>query len=114
MKNSVKSVLLSVALATCVTTLSAKTEKVKKEIVKCAYATDIDCEGCVKKVMNTIPYQKGIKSVNVDLPKKIITVEYDKSKSSNEAVISHFSKIDIKAKACDAKACDSGKSGCCK
>ncbi len=120
MKNLLKTALLSAALIASIATATTASaaEKPKKEIVKCSYTTDIDCQGCVTKVMNTLPYQKGVKSVNVDLPKKTITVEYDKAKCSNEAVIAHLKKVDIKATACDPKVtateCHQHSAGCCK
>ena len=37
-----------------------------KQTVTTTFNTDIDCEGCAKKVTNTIPYEKGVKDVKVD------------------------------------------------
>ncbi|MFR9524416.1 MAG: heavy-metal-associated domain-containing protein [Rikenellaceae bacterium] len=62
------------------------------------FITNIDCNKCVTKIMNYVPHQKGISEVKVDLPQKIVTVNYDKSKSSNSAIIKHFKKIDVQAK----------------
>ncbi|MFR6634569.1 MAG: heavy-metal-associated domain-containing protein [Alistipes onderdonkii] len=45
------------------------------------FTTDIDCEHCVKKIMNNVPsLGKGVKDVKVDLPKKEVTVVYDSTK----------------------------------
>lgn len=103
MKNLFK-ILLSVALLASVSTAATAAQKTKKEVVKCTYSATIDCESCKNKVMKTLPYQKGVKSVKVDLPTKKITVEYDASKSSNEAIIANLSKIDIRASVDNAKA----------
>ncbi len=96
MKNVLKA-LLTVALATTLFTTTAATSKPQKEIVKQEFAADIDCAGCAKKVMNTLPYQKGVKDVVVDLNAKKITVKYDTSKCSDDAIVESLAKVDIKA-----------------
>ena len=74
------------------------------------FVTDIDCAGCAKKVDNTIPYEKGVKDVKVDVAAKTVTVTYDPAKTNNETLIKAFAKIKIKAEVgCaeqgEAKAC---------
>ena len=61
------------------------------------FVTDIDCEGCAKKVTNSIPFVKGVKEVKVDVPTKTVTVTYDATKSSDEELVKAFAKIKIKA-----------------
>ena len=72
--------------------------KSEKKVVTTVFCTDIDCEHCKQKVLNTIPFEKGIKEVEVDVPTKKITVTYDPSKNSDEGLVSAFAKIRIKAK----------------
>ncbi len=61
------------------------------------FVTDIDCEHCAKKITNTIPYEKGVKDVQVDVPTKQVTVTYDATKNSEENLIKAFTKIKVKA-----------------
>lgn len=63
------------------------------------FVTDIDCEHCAKKITNTIPYVKGVKDVQVDVPTKKVTVTYDATKCGEEALIKAFTKIKVKAEA---------------
>ena len=67
------------------------------------FVTDIDCEGCAKKVTNSIPFVKGVKDVKVDVPTKTVTVTYDATKSDDAALIKAFTKIKIKAQVAPAK-----------
>lgn len=67
------------------------------------FITDISCEQCVKKIMNYLPTQKGIKDVEADLRSKIVTITYKNSKTSAAEIIKLFAKIDIKAKEYDPK-----------
>ena len=70
-----------------------------KKSVVVEFVTDIDCAGCAKKVTNTIPYEKGVKDVQVDVPTKTVTVTYDPTKTNNETLVKAFAKIKIKAEA---------------
>ena len=70
-----------------------------KKSVTVEFVADIDCAGCAKKVTHTIPYEKGVKDVQVDVATKTVTVTYDPAKTNNEALVKAFSKIKIKAEA---------------
>ena len=72
-------------------------KKGDKKSVTVEFVTDIDCAGCAKKVTNTIPYEKGVKDVQVDVAAKSVTVTYDPAKTNNETLIKAFAKIKIKA-----------------
>ncbi|MBR5594904.1 MAG: cation transporter [Alistipes sp.] len=76
-----------------------ETKKNNKKTVTVEFVTDIDCAGCAKKVNNTIPYEKGVKDVQVDVNTKTVTVTYDPAKTNNENLVKAFSKIKIKAEA---------------
>ena len=74
-----------------------KDKKVKAEQVTVVFDTSLDCPNCAKKVENTIPYVKGVKSIKIDLLTREVTVTYDPKKCNNEILIESFAKIDIKA-----------------
>ncbi len=69
----------------------------KSPIVTTYFNTDIDCESCAKKIMSSIPYKKGVKDVNVDIPKKVVTVKFDPEKCTNDDLLKSFTKLKIKA-----------------
>ena len=51
--------------------MCAAEKPANKKTVTTVFTTDIDCEHCVKKIMNNVPsLGKGVKDVQVDLPKK--------------------------------------------
>lgn len=74
-----------------------KKAKAAKTVVTTEFCTDIDCEGCAKKVYNSIPFEKGVKDVKVDVKSKTVTVQYDASKNSDAALVEAFTKIRVKA-----------------
>lgn len=71
-------------------------KKGEKKSVVVEFVTDIDCAGCAKKVTNTIPYEKGVKDVKVDVPTKTVTVTFDPAKTNEQALTKAFEKIKIK------------------
>ena len=67
-----------------------------KKTVTTVFTTDIDCEHCVKKIMNNVPsLGKGVKDVKVDLPKKEVTVVYDSTKNSDDNIVKGFASIKV-------------------
>lgn len=69
-----------------------------KKTVTTVFVTDIDCDHCVKKIMNNVPsLGKGVKDVQVDLSKKEVTVVYDASKNSDENIVKGFATLKVKA-----------------
>ena len=67
------------------------------KVVTTVFETNIDCAGCAKKVNNTIPYEKGVKDVKVDVNTKTVTVTYDSTKTNEANLVKAFTKIKIEA-----------------
>jgi copper chaperone CopZ len=80
-----------------------KPKKGEKKSVTIEFVTNIDCEGCAKKVYNTIPYEKGVEDVKVDVATKIVTVTYNPAKTNNETLIKAFDKIKLEAAVAEGK-----------
>ena len=74
----------------------AKTEQ-KAEFKTVVFATSLDCPNCAKKVENTLPYEKGVKDVKIELLTREVTVTFDTKKCDEAILIAAFEKIDIKA-----------------
>lgn len=91
--------LLIVCLTLMMGTGLAMAEKpASKKSVTTVFATDIDCEHCVQKIMNNVPsLGKGIKDVQVDLAKKEVTVVYDASKNNDANIVKGFASLKVKA-----------------
>ena len=93
-----KIILMCLVALVAVGTANAQSpKKATKSFTTTEFITDIDCAGCAKKVTNTIPYEKGVRDVQVDLDTKTVTVTYDASKTNDEALVKAFTKIKIKA-----------------
>ena len=88
-------ILAMLAVVAGVATAAPK-QKAEKKIATVVFTTDLDCHHCAQKVLNTIPYEKGIKDVQVDVPTKTVTVKYDAAKNSVESLTKAFESIKVK------------------
>lgn len=82
---------------------SAVAQKKTVVLKTTVFTTDIDCENCAKKVTNSIPFQKGVKDVKVDVPTQTVTVTYDASKTNDAALLKALQKVKVKAEIAPAK-----------
>jgi copper chaperone CopZ len=64
-------------------TLTATDAAVKTAVYKCS---EVNCSGCQKHITEAVNTLEGIKKVNVDLKTKLVTVEYDDSKTTPEQI----------------------------
>ena len=76
--------------------VAAPKAKAEKKIATVVFTTDLDCHHCAQKVMKSIPYEKGIKDVVVDVPTKTVTVKFDAAKNSIETLTKAFESIKVK------------------
>ena len=91
-----KIIILAVALlAVAGTAVAQKSQKAEKQIVTTVFLTDIDCEGCAKKIYDNF-YGKGVKSIKCDVPTKTVAVTYDASKNTPEGLMPAFKTLRVK------------------
>ncbi len=90
-----KIIILALALLTVAGASAQKTEKAAKQIVTTVFITDIDCEGCTKKIYDNF-YGKGVRSVKCDVATKSVAVTYDASKNTPEGLKPSFADLKVK------------------
>lgn len=90
-----KIILMCLVALFSVCVVNAQQPRDEKKSVTVEFVTDIDCAGCAKKVTNTIPYERGVKDVQVDVATKTVTVTFDPTKTNEETLIRAFQKIKI-------------------
>ena len=90
-----KIIILALALLTVAGASAQKTEKAAKKIITTVFITDIDCEGCTKKIYDNF-YGKGVRSVKCDVATKSVAVTYDASKNTPEGLKPSFADLKVK------------------
>ena len=93
------------------TGLSAQDDKFAEIKIK----TSSQCDMCKEKIEETLAFEKGVKSSNVEVEKQIVTVKYRKGKTSPAKIRKAISKAGYDADdvAADPKAY-SKLPACCK
>ena len=91
-----KKIIALFAMLALVAGVAVAAPKAEKKIVTVVFTTDIDCGHCAQKVYNSIPYEKGIKDVQVDVKTKNVTVQFDAAKNNVESLTKAFESIKVK------------------
>ena len=55
------------------------------------------CESCEKKITGNLRFEKGVKQIECDIPKQMVTITYDGEKTTPEKLIKSFTKFGYKA-----------------
>lgn len=82
-------------------------------------AANVTCENCKAKIEKNMGFQKGVNSVNADIDKDIVTINYKVGKNDAASLSAALEKLGYEntinsstdtTKAC----CKKGKGNCCK
>ena len=75
----------------------------KKEKSEVTFLVSMTCENCQKRIENNIAFEKGVTALNVNLPDKLVTIEYRKDKTSPEKLKEAIRKLGYTATPCHPK-----------
>ena len=98
-----KKIIALFAMLALVAGVATAAPKAEKKISTVVFTTDIDCNHCAQKVYNTIPYEKGIKDVVVNVQKKTVLVKFDTAKNNIESLTKAFESIKVKVEKTEVK-----------
>ena len=98
-----KKIIALFAMLAMVAGVATAAPKAEKKILTVVFTTDIDCGHCAQKVYNTIPYEKGIKDVVVNIQKKTVLVKFDAAKNNIESLTKAFESIKVKVEKTEVK-----------
>ena len=90
MKAKVLAVLAAIVMGLSFT-VSAK--DVKNTTSKVTFLVSMHCESCQKRIENSLSFEKGVKGLNVNLPKKTVTIEYQSDKTSPDKLKAAIQKL---------------------
>lgn len=83
MKNLIVTLTIAVLGLMSLTTNAQNQEKTQKVTFEC----EIDCQGCKAKIMQQLPYEKGVKNVEVSVEKNEVKVEFKTNKNTTNGLI---------------------------
>lgn len=102
MKKIIGLLVLALVTLSVVPVQAQKKATKKSEVV--TFVTTLDCENCAKKVLNVIPFKKGVKDMSVDVPTKVVEVTFDPRKTTVEVLVEELQKIDVAVVSINGKA----------
>ncbi|WP_430815719.1 heavy-metal-associated domain-containing protein [Carboxylicivirga sp. RSCT41] len=85
----------------------------KKKVSEVTYKVEMDCQSCVNKITKNIPFEKGVKDLNVDFEGQTVTVKYREDKTNKENLVKAFQKLDFEVEEQKEGECASAKKKCC-
>lgn len=59
---------------------------------------EMHCENCENKIKKNVRFAKGVKSIETNLEKQTVTIEYDADKGTQEGITKEFKKIGFEVK----------------
>ncbi len=89
---------------------SEKQIKKDSKFTEVQFSCKMNCDNCANKVKKQLAFTKGVKYVETDYEKDIVTVKYRTGKTDNEKIIESLDEIGYKASV--VKPCSSTKTGC--
>ncbi len=92
-------------------TQEVKAQKIKDEKTVVIEAS-MDCNSCKAKIEKNIAFEKGVKSLDVNLETKRVTITYQENKNSEEGLVKAIEKLGFTAKVVDQKECDAKPHEC--
>ena len=91
-----KRIILSICVIALACILVSSTGKPERR--KVVYSSNVDCESCEKKVMNTIAFEKGVKDITVDTEKETVSIVFDETTTDTLKLAKAIRKLGYNAK----------------
>lgn len=73
-------------------------EAAKPDLKTVKFWVKMNCASCQQKIMENIPFEKGVKEVKADLATKIVEVTYDAKKTDPEKIKAAIQKLGYEVK----------------
>lgn len=85
----------------------------KKKVSEVTYKVEMDCQNCVNKVKKNIPFEKGVKDLQVDFEAQTVTIKYREDKTTKEELQKAFEKLEFDAVELKEGDCSTKAKKCC-
>ena len=98
MKNltqNLKKALMAIAIILFTSAAFAQKQDLKK-IETVVFKVEMDCQGCAKKIQKSMPFEKGVKDLQVDFKNQKVTLKYKTKSTTKEALKKAIEKLHFK------------------
>jgi len=105
-----KKLLVIIVMALFV--MNTYAEDKQKKVTEVTYKVEMDCQSCVNKITKNIPFEKGVKDLNVDFEGQTVTVKYREDKTTKENLVKAFNKLEFEVDELKEGECTTKKKCC--
>ncbi|MGZ2369883.1 heavy-metal-associated domain-containing protein [Ancylomarina sp. YFZ004] len=98
MKNiiqNLKKATMAIAIILFTTAAFAQKQEMKK-IETVVFNVEMDCQGCVKKIEKSMPFEKGVKNLQIDFENQKVTLTYKTKSTTKETLKKAIEKLHFK------------------
>lgn len=93
-QNFKKAIMAMLILFMTTAAFSQKQEVKKIETV--VFNVEMDCQGCVKKIEKNIPFEKGVKDLQIDFKNQKVTLKFKTKSTTKEVLKKAIEKLQFK------------------
>ena len=93
--------------------VNAETFEKKDKKEEITYLVSMSCKKCQKRIEDNIAFEKGVTNMEIDLPKKLVTIEYRTDKTSPAKLKEAFKKLGFTATPFKGAKKAEKKASCC-
>lgn len=86
---------MAIAIILFTTAAFAQKQEMKK-IETVVFNVEMDCQGCAKKIEKSMPFEKGVKDLQVDFDNQKVTLKYKTKSTTKEALKKAIEKLHFK------------------
>ena len=97
-----KKIIFTLVLVLAVIAGTAKTKKINTVV----FRTSIDCQNCVKKVVENVSFERGVTDLDADLRTKNVTVSFDAAKTDTVKLAKAIRKLGYTADVVRYRECE--------
>ncbi len=107
---TIRLVLMLAAMLLAAISVNAE-KKGEKTVV---FNAVLNCKSCVAKVEKNIPFEKGVKGLEVDLEAQTIAITFREDKNNEENLRKAIEKLDVKVKGIAGADVEKKTDSCCR
>ena len=76
--------------------LNTEASAQKKKEAEVTFSVNVDCPACVKKLESNLPFEKGVKDLQVSLEDQTVWFKYQEGKTTKEELAKAIEKFGYK------------------
>ncbi|MCQ2228732.1 MAG: heavy-metal-associated domain-containing protein [Bacteroidales bacterium] len=94
---TIKIIMLAIAVCISISGMAQDNNKKDDKIAVVVLSSNIKCNNCKNKIEKNIPYEKGVKDLDVNIEKKTVTIKYRKDKNTADKLCEAVTKLGYKS-----------------